>query len=437
MKGRPAGTAGRELALEAFGQPLDYPYLMGVYLAANAVSDLAVLVDGPDCARGKAEHIFGKHDLRSTLLDCRGLHRVECTFTDARNAALSREKEVRDRLLCLARRDDVAAVLACALPLAQVTGTDYARVLRSCREEAGKPVCIVPAKSLQGGFMEGYSAALAALARGIALPEVRRVSGTVALVGLFMDRNEEDRRADLAEAERILRGLGLRLVSAWPAGGSCSGLARAASAQAVVALPYGREAAKILARRTGARFVETGLPLGLEASRRWTLALGRALGREEIARRFIDRELGRVAPRLEWVVGHSFLNKRFWLAGEGTALRGLAGFIEELGGLVAGGASVGGSGQGGDPGEPFLRRPTEGLWRRSLEEGLSKGLDLVVGPTPVVRAVRGRCAAMELGFPSYHTHAAAPQPCLGFEGCLGLAGRMLNAMGRRAARRIG
>ena len=98
------GEVGKDLKL--YGQPLDYTFLMGAYMAINAVPGTVILVDWPDCITGKVEHIFGKHDWSSTLLECTGLNRVECSFTDARNTVLCREKAVEKNMTVLAERKD-------------------------------------------------------------------------------------------------------------------------------------------------------------------------------------------------------------------------------------------------------------------------------------------------------------------------------------------
>ena len=64
---------------QQFSSPMNYPTLLGVYLAVNALKDAYVLVDGPDCAFYKAHFIHGRHDLNSTLLRISGRHRVAFT----------------------------------------------------------------------------------------------------------------------------------------------------------------------------------------------------------------------------------------------------------------------------------------------------------------------------------------------------------------------
>ncbi|MBI5210182.1 MAG: hypothetical protein HY927_09460 [Elusimicrobia bacterium] len=427
-------------AEDAFGLPLDYPYLMGAYLAVNALPDVALLVDGPDCAVGKAEHIVGKHDWRSTLRGPAGRDRVVCTLTDVRNAALSREPAIREAMAELLGRPDLSAVLVCALPMANLTGTDYARLARLVREaEGGKPLILVPARSLQGGFLDGYSETLQALAREAPLGRGvgRRLDRRkVAVIGSFMDRTEEDHRANGRELRRMLEALGVEAVTGWLEGGPFADLAAAGEAGTLVALPWGRKAALALAARTGARVVDAGVPFGLDASSRWLKKVAGALGREDRAGRFIDAELGRIAPKLEWIVPYHFLNRRVWVACDPYLLGPIAGLLAELGGRVVGAATVGRGIPACPPKRPgsigpVLERPTSGRLERAVAGAWEGGLDLAIGNSDVAAFVPPACPFAEFGFPSYFRHALSARPFLGFEGCLAFLDLLCDAMAGR------
>lgn len=436
--------------LKKFGQPLDYTYLMGTYMAVNAVAGTVILIDGPDCAMGKVEHIFGKHDLGSTLLECRGLNRVECSFTDARNTVLSREVAVEKNMLALARREDVGAILLSSLPMTFVTGTDYNLILRKIEKKTEKPLHYILPRSLNGGHLEGYAETLRVFAEDIPLAAGKARPGTIAVIGYFMDRAEEDHAANLAELRRMLSALGLETVSIWFDGSSYGNLSRVQEAETLLCLPYGRKAAAAVSKRTGARVLDAGLPIGLEGTRAWLGEIARELGREDRARLFMEEELRRAVPRMEWVVPHYFLNKRFWVSADAYQIGPLAAFFQEFGGIFSGGATVGeaidvragrASGNkksgtvlpGNVPGA--LVRPTSGLLEEELKRAISGGADLILGNSDVLQLVPKGFPTIEFGYPSYFTHAVAPSPFLGFAGALSLMDRVVNVLGAHAAPR--
>lgn len=416
---------------------LHRPHLLGVYLAVNAICDSRLVVDGPTCLFYKGEFIQGSHDWASDLLASDGRHRIWHSDTDVNRASLDNEAGLAARL------EDACAgcaiVFLSALPFCVVGGTDYARLARKAGERAGQPVVCVPGKSLEGDWLSGYGDVLEALAEAVSIPPGRRSKDTAAVVGHLMDRNEGDRRGDVSELKRLLRGLGLEPVSIWLSGGGWDELSAAARAGLVISLPYGRRAARRLARRTGAKLVETGLPLGLEGTRRWLEQVAAASGRLERARAFIREEAARAVPLLERVVPHALTGRRVAFAGDPHLCEALAGLLEEFGASLSAGWLM------ADPvglDAALVRRlkknrtvvfqPTrdalEASWRKA-----EAGTDLVVANSHALEWLRPGGPWMELGFPSQFTHCLREDPILGFAGCVGLVERMANARARFSA----
>lgn len=430
MKAAPRPAAAS--AAERFGQPLDYPYLIGAYLAVNAVSDLGIFVDGPDCAIGKAEHVFGAHDRRSTLLDAAGASRVAFSGMDLRRAALARPGDGEDAALALARQDGIGAVIVEGLPLCLVAGADYEARARALGRRVNKMFFALPRRSLRADWLDGYDAVLTALARGLPLDAGPGPERRVALVGLLFDRNEEDRRADVAELARTLRALDLELVSTWPCGGGARGLSAAGTAGTILSLPYARGAARALVERTGARLIELDLPVGLEGSRRWVEALGSATQRQAVANTFIDAERDEACPRFERAARRVFLGRKTVLCADPHFLPGLADLAAELGLATTLAASVGRLRENGAErlaarGARVLERPTSGQLRVAWTEARGQGADMLVGSSDAHRAAAGG-AWTELGFPARTWHALTPQPTLGFAGALALGQRLADGI---------
>ncbi|NNN06198.1 MAG: hypothetical protein HKL90_09895 [Elusimicrobia bacterium] len=432
MKQKPGSPPVAASAEERFGPPLDYPYLLGAYLAVNAVSDLGIFVDGPDCAIGKAEHVFGAHDRRSTLLDAAGASRVAFSGQDLRRAALARPGDGEDAAVALARQAGVAAVIVDGLPLCLVAGADYAARARVLENRVKKPFLALPRRSLNADWLDGYDAVLTALARRLPLDAGPRSERRVALVGLLFDRNEEDRRADVAELARTLAALDFELVSTWPCGGDVRGLSAAGTAGTILSLPYARVAARALTERVGARLIELELPVGLEGSRRWVATLGAATGRQAAAGAFIDAELRETSPRLERGAVGLFQGRKAALCADPHFLPGLAEWTAQLGLTTALAASVGRLREGGADrlsgrASLMLERPTSGLLRAAWARARAEGATLLVGSSDARRAAGGG-AWTELGFPSRTWHALTPQPTLGFAGALALAQRLADGI---------
>jgi nitrogenase molybdenum-iron protein alpha/beta subunit len=413
-------------------------YMVGVYLAVNAVRDAYLLVEGPDCAHMKTQFVQGNHDWLSTLTSVSGYHRVANTALHPVHMARSREDDLRRLLSRLAGHPATGGVLLTSMPMAFVTGADYQRLCREAAETTGKAVVHIPGKSLSGDWLDGYAESLLALAQQLPLdcaPGRPADPRKVAVVGYLFDRNEGDHRANVRDLREILAALGLETVSVWLEGQSFADLGAVARAGTILSFPYGRRAARALARRTGARVIECELPFGLDATERLVTQLGEALGVEEAARRLIDRELAEVIPALEWVIPFVFQGRSLGFIGDPYMACGAKESAALLGARLAFavitdppahcrdlGARLG-------PEVRLLIWPKHTNLRRFLEEVIEKeSVDLLV--TNQHGVGMGDVAWVELGFPSVYSHALYDRPFLGFRGALAFFDTLANAARR-------
>ncbi|NNN05591.1 MAG: hypothetical protein HKL90_06790 [Elusimicrobia bacterium] len=415
--------------------PFNYSALIGAYLAVNAISDAYMLVDSTDCSLYKTQYIHGRHDWNSTLLRSDGFHRISFSNVCVQGAVGDHDAPLRGRVRAMDAVEDAGVVFVTAMPLCSLTCVDYGRMLR---ETTGlrRPAIDVPAESLSGDWLDGYATMLESIARRIELPRVERRPGAVALVGYLMDRNEGDHRGNLSELSRLLSALGLEVVSIWLDGGPYAGLARAAEAETVIALPYALGAARVLAQRTGARVVEARLPFGLESTGRFLREVAAATGRAEAAERLIAAELARVTPGLRWILPHLFVGRRVLFLGDPHLASGFAEIAEDLGlrptGFVATGrerhARVAAAGRATVLFEP-------GVASAELKELLSRPVDVAVAATCTMGELfDADVPTVEVGFPSYWQHSLARRPFLGYEGFLCLVDRIGDALAGRLRR---
>lgn len=414
------------------GHRLNFPSLMGAYLVVNAIPDAYLLVDGPDCALYKTHFIHGRHDLNSTLLSIDGRHRVCFTNVCAQSVTRDHNELVFRRLQRINGFEEAGLILLTALPSCSLTGIDYEHLLSSVRSKLLKPALAIPPISLAGDWIDGYATTLLALARRMELPDARPEPDKVALVGYMMDRNEGDHRANLEELRRLLGALSLELVSVWPGGAPYAALREAARAGLVVSLPYGREAAAELARRTGATLVEAELPFGLRATERFLRKTAEAAGRPEAAERVVREEVREAFSRLEWIAPHLFFHRTASYFGDPCLIGGFLELCDDLGMRVLECSSTGREGHLSLPEgvekpplhfEPDYYHPAVQRLRRSPP-------DLVVSNTN--EALRNRpphdFALVELGFPSYYHHAVGLSPFLGYRGALAFVERLADAL---------
>ncbi|MCX5797307.1 MAG: hypothetical protein NTY77_17585 [Elusimicrobia bacterium] len=419
---------------EGHGKPMNFPTLMGVYLAVNAIPDAYILVDGPDCVLYKSHFIHGRHDLGSTLLRISGRHRVAFTNVCSRGVVKEHDEIIRRHILTVDGLKESGLVLVTALPMCSITGVDYGRVIRSLAGKLSKPAIDIAPDSLIGDWLDGYGQVLNALARGLDLGGKRRVKAQkgplkkAALVGYFMDRNEADHFGNLAELRRMLAALGLETVSVWLGGEPAAALRRVAEADLIVSLPYGRAAARSLARATGAALVETELPFGLPKTERFLRDVGKAAGRLKEAEAFIAAELARVIPRLQWIIPQYFLNRRTAFMGDPYLFEGFRDIAEDLGMTVAGAIVRGRAQHLPDQAGPVpvLCEPRSSS--PAVRKLTQEPLDLFVTCWCEQDFHGLRFPILEFGFPSYRSHALFERPFLGFNGMLGFVERLADRL---------
>jgi nitrogenase molybdenum-iron protein alpha/beta subunit len=436
-------AAASKQAPSPLGIRLNTPLLQGAYLAFNAIPDAYFLGDGPSCIFAKAEHVHGRHDLFSTLLSCASDHRIHYTGVNVFTIAGKFEPQIAAAMRRIHARPGCGVLFMGSMPMCTVAGTDYDRLLREALPPGGKPAFLLPRSSaVSGDWLDGYASVLEVMAEGMDLAGAKPRPGRVALVGYLMDRNEGDHHGNIAELERMLRALGLEPASIWLSGRPYESLREARHAGAVLSLPHGRGAARVLARRLGVRLVEAGLPFGLAGTRRFLELLGREFGREEEAAAFIRREFDLVSARLKGTVPQAFSGRRIAFAGDPHTGAAFSELIEEIGGrpgplLLMGGARH----LAAEQREALQRRPGTAFEPMTVdvEEGRCglglAGVDLIVGNTIAFEIMTLPASWLEFGFRCEFTHCLKDAPFLGYPGALAFIGALANELRQGAFRR--
>ncbi len=429
-----------EEKLDRFTPRVNFPYFIGVYLAVNAIEDAYLLVDGPDCVFLKGLRIQGLHDLGSTLLDAEGSHRI--VFTGSKGMETGEEARAKITGLVgeIGRLQGCGVVLVssltpCAWPEERVSGDNPG----GGADAGGARVIHVPGRSLECDWLDGYGQVLSSLAQ-----TVRPAGGapadpdSVGVVGYFMDRREADHAANIEELRTMLAALSLDTVSIWLDGGPSKDLERIGEAAAIISLPYARDAARRIAARTGARLIETDLPMGIEGTLKWIRDVAAWYGREEAAETFIRSRLPGLIRKLAWVVPQVFLNRGFYISADPFLAAGLCDMVREFGGKVTGCAvtareqhTAAISADFSDRGFSMVFEPRESELERELKKVEGGGADLFMGSSELSGFFSDAAGCVELGFPSITRHAIFDSPFFGLRGCLYLVQRIADEMMRR------
>lgn len=421
--------------------PFLLSYQIGCNLAVNAIADAWLVVDGPNCVLFRTTQIQGNHDWGSDLMRSSGLHRVADTDCTPDRAALGDARILEDRLQAIDALDECELILLGAMAPVAITGRQYDRIVRRLEPPLRTPLVHLASGSLTGDWLDGYGQTLAALARQLPLTGLRTGDrDAVGVIGYLMDRNEGDHRANLAELARLVQAAGGRYAGAWLSGGTRRDLQRAAAAGTLVSLPYGRAAARELAARTGARLVECRLPVGLEGTSRFVRALAEALGHQRRAEAWLEGQLGDAARKLEWILPKRLFGKRLVVIADPHLGAAVTGALTELGCRVplriywSTETHVEPAERSGA--DPLLVNPqaADVLTAMRIMNQEPHPPDLLLTNSQaltLLRKVPGPDVPwVEIGFPSFHSHALFDAPWLGLTGVLGLVDRVANALAR-------
>ncbi|HNZ03799.1 MAG TPA: nitrogenase component 1 [Myxococcota bacterium] len=308
--------------------------------------------------------------------------------------------------------EQVAEAVAVVAAHDREVSVDLARRLPLCDTAELRPA------SSSSDWAEGRQDALCFLASTIQPSADRTSPFSVAVVGMPVTRNEWDCRADLDAVRDLIRdGLGMTAASFWPAPRTdVSSMSAVFKASTILALPDGRRVASVIAGRTGARVVDVDIPMGFDGTSRFLKVAAGAVDRVARADEYLTASLNRVAPRFEWVVGHSLLNRRIGLVGESSFVLAAADFLGEVGcdvcmaGLTAGARDLSGFPGSDDP-DP------------------SEPVDLVIcnGPAAEICA-RADLPFLEMTWPCTSHHVLFPRPSLGVDGAAAFLQEMVNRM---------
>jgi nitrogenase molybdenum-iron protein alpha/beta subunit len=425
--------------IESYEQKGNWPFLLGVYMGINAVEDAFCIVDSPDCAFFKAEHIQGNHDRASSLLNVNGQHRIVNTRADVGNIINDRRTIVQSMAQDVYDHPGTASLFTTSMPMAMVTGVEYGLLMRQCQEQGKtwKPTAEIPCQSLSGDWLDGYADFMTAMAGALDLSQDKRQKNTIAIVGNMMDRVEADGHANVRELTRMAEAIGLSVSSVWLSGQKTAPMNRVQEASLIVSHPYGRDAAQRVSERTGADLIELDLPFGLRGSETWIRALAEATGKTKEAETFIDQTLSQIIPRLEWAVQGRLVGKKMVVAADPHLTYGWTELLKEVGANVTMAINYGREGHREEMaqvngGTTLLHEPPLSRLRTELRTLFHNSAppDLLISNSQAFQAADLDWPKfLEFGYPSYHTYALHEAPFLGFEGATWALEQVVNRLG--------
>ena len=374
-------------------------------------------MDAPHCCFKKVEFIDRNHDLFCTLYKDDTCHRITTSGLNFKIAMNDRSVDIEKKLTTFAAHPDAKLILLASMPIASITGVQYDQIIRHAHKRIKKDIFEIPAQSLLKYYLTGYEDVLSAIAKKIPVDLKNKKKKTAALIGYFMDRNEGDHVANVELFRDIFRKLGYQLSSVWLEGGTYQQLKKVDQADMIFSLPYGRNAASILARRTRTRHIPLEIPFGIEGASRCIRAIGAAVGEKERAEKIIAAELKKVIPIMQRIAPLFILGRSFTLCCDTFFAGPLSSALEEFGGVIRHIVHFGRD----DRAFPDLKPGALGKITAD---------DIVIGNSYAleIEPALHNSIYVQFGFPSPGNHYLVREPTLGYHGFIHSINKVLNKM---------
>ncbi|MBW1811978.1 MAG: hypothetical protein JRJ87_27585, partial [Deltaproteobacteria bacterium] len=307
------------------------PYLDGVYLAVNAMPDTYLIYDAHDCGYNKAEKIAGNHDLFSSLMRWDKVDRIVRTNLESREFIMGSDDRLSMRLRQIAERYSPNLIFIARSNVMIFTGHDVEQVISELDQKLTTPLARIPESHADRDHICGFLDCVAEILAKLEPSAQPRHEKRVLVAGYVFERHEGDHKGNVAEIDRILTGIGALTGPILLDGNTFESYQQLEPADLVVDLASDWQAAREFSSRTGADYIQTTLPVGLEGTCNWIRSLASSLKLESQAEEFIDAELSQLAPMLQWLLPRFFLGRTAIIFADRQWIRPLVLFLEELG----------------------------------------------------------------------------------------------------------
>jgi nitrogenase molybdenum-iron protein alpha/beta subunit len=397
------------------------PFLNGVYIGIDAIPDVYLIVDGPYCVFHKSEMQKG-HNPASTFISSVDSGRI--AHTDLKFNAnvvnrlvVERDQELERIFEEISSSGRCKTVFITSMDFHQLLDVPLEKISSDIQKRLSKPFYFLKSGSLSGDWLDGYSAVLNIIAENIDLKGAEPCSSRAAVIGNLFDRNEGDQSGNIQELKNLFKHFSVDVCSIWLSGTGYSELADVKYAGTIFSLPYGREAAKILADRLNIPHIPLQIPVGLTACCDFIRTLGKYFNVNPES--FLRIEIERIIPAVrDFAFRHTYTRTAILIV-DPFILDGMLSMMDDLGFEIKAVGLVGA--------EKHLSHALNQRLEKSEIPILSdsgklyeilKETDLLISNTLPWCGGKKAAAWLPFGYPNYVSHPIRFRPFLGFEGFL-------------------
>ena len=385
------------------------PYLVGIFMWVNAIKDIALFVDWPDCNFFRADMIYKTHDLFSTLKDSSINTRLYFSWVMPNKMVLWYNDKIKRKIWFIEKNNNFKLWVITNMPVTSLLGIQYDWIIQDFK----KQYLIV--KSYTDKFrIDGYSFFLREIAKKIDLNiNKKKKRYSISIIWYLFDRNEWDTLWNLKEFKRLLTLIWVEINTIWLNWWKFDELKKVEESELLVVLPYGHHAWKVLKRKLNVDILELDIPFGLKNTINFVKQIWEKLWlNSNKVKRIINEEINKIKNKIDLLDNRRFLVKNYIYAWDP--------FLES-----------------------WIKDIWELLWMNHIktykytwdnffrkEDIWNQKIDLVVWNSDF-NINNDNVVKIEFWFPSYNTHYLTNRPFMWFEWLLNFIERLYNELWKK------
>ena len=284
------------------------PYLVWVFMGVNAIKDIALFVDGPDCNFFRVDMIYKTHDLYSTLKAPSIDTRLYFSGVMPNKMVLGYEDKIKRKLWFIEKNDNFKLWVITNMPVTSLLGIQYDSIIKDLK----KDYLIVPSYT-DKFWIDWYSLFLREIAKKLDLQEnIQKQNKWISIIWYLFDRNEGDNFWNIEELKRLMTLIWVEINSIWLNWWKFEELKQVENSKLLIVLPYWKYAWKILKKRLWVDTLELEIPFWLKNTINFIKQIWEKLNIDEkLIEKVIQNEYKNIKNKIDLLDDRVFLNKNF------------------------------------------------------------------------------------------------------------------------------
>ncbi len=246
--------------IEKYSQIYWSPFLTWVFMWINAIEDIVLFVDGPDCIFYKADMLYKTHDLFSKLKDASTDTKLYFSWVMPNKMVRWYDEDIKRKLWFIESNSKFNLWIITCMPVTGLLANQYENIYRDMQ----KDFIFVPSQT-DKFRIDWYSYLLRELAKYIKIDKTKEKNKlSISLIWYLYDRNEGDCIWNIEEIKRLLFLIWVSIDSIWLDGGKIEDLSKIESSSLLVSLPYWKLAIKVLSKKLEVDYIDLEVPFWLK-----------------------------------------------------------------------------------------------------------------------------------------------------------------------------